>query len=105
MARKQKNNTPNTNKNNNPTPITNTQLRALIERIERMEEEKKAVADDIKEIYVEAKGSGFDTKVMRILIRRRKQDAAERAEQDALVHLYSTALGMASPADAETDEE
>lgn len=104
MAGKQKDDTPDVNKNNNPTPITNTQLRAFFERIERMEKEKKAVADDIKEIFAEAKGNGFNTKVMRIILRRRKQDAAERAEQDALVHLYSTALGMASPADAETDE-
>ena len=104
MAGKQKDDTPDVNKNNNPTPITNTQLRAFFERIERMEKEKKAVADDIKEIFAEPKGNGFNTKVMRIILRRRKQDAAERAEQDALVHLYSTAIGMASPADAETDE-
>jgi uncharacterized protein (UPF0335 family) len=64
------------------------QIRAFVERIERMEEEKKAIADDIKEIYAEAKGNGFDTKVLRTLIRRRKQDAAERAEQDALLELY-----------------
>lgn len=105
MAGKQKDDTPDVDGGGNSASVAGARLRALIERIERMEEEKKAVADDIKEIYVEAKGSGFDTKVMRILIRRRKQDAAERAEQDALVHLYSTALGMASPADAETDEE
>ena len=104
MAGKQKDDTPDVDGGGNSASVAGARLRALIERIERMEEEKKAVADDIKEIYVEAKGSGFDTKVMRILIRRRKQDAAERAEQDALVHLYSTALGMVSPADAETDE-
>lgn len=105
MAGKQKDDTPDVDGGGNSASVAGARLRALIERIERMEEEKKAVADDIKEIYVEAKGSGFDTKVMRILIRRRKQDAAERAEQDALVHLYSTALGMVSPADAETDDE
>lgn len=64
------------------------QLRAFVERIERMEEEKKAIADDIREIYAEAKGNGFDTKVLRTLIKRRKQDANERAEQDALLELY-----------------
>lgn len=104
MAGKQKDDTPDVDGGGNSASVAGARLRALIERIERLEEEKKAVADDIKEIYVEAKGSGFDTKVMRILIRRRKQDAAERAEQDALVHLYSTALDMASPADVETDE-
>ena len=69
------------------------QLKAFVERIERLEEDKKAVADDIKEIYAEAKGNGFDTKVLRMLIRRRKQDRAERAEQDALLELYEGVFG------------
>lgn len=76
------------------------QLRSFIERIERMDEEKQAIVDDIKEIYAEAKGNGFDSKIMRIIIRRRKQDANDRAEQDALRDTYEHALGMAAaPAD------
>ncbi|WP_338609377.1 DUF2312 domain-containing protein [Pelagibacterium nitratireducens] len=75
--------------------IARDQLRAFIERIERLEEEKKAIADDIKEVYAEAKGSGFDTKVMRQIVRIRKQDRNERAEQEAILDLYMHALGMA----------
>jgi uncharacterized protein (UPF0335 family) len=74
--------------------VAQDQIRAFIERIERMEEEKKAISDDIKEIYAEAKGNGFDTKVLRQIIRIRKQDAAERMEQEALLELYMAALGM-----------
>lgn len=74
--------------------VADDQLRAFIERIERMEEEKKAVADDIKEIYAEAKGNGFDTKVLRQVIRIRKMDHAERMEQEAILELYMAALGM-----------
>ena len=76
--------------------VAQDQLRAFIERIERMEEEKKAIADDIKEIYAEAKGNGFDTKVLRQIVRIRKQDHAERMEQEALLELYMTALGMST---------
>ena len=76
--------------------VAQDQIRAFIERIERMEEEKKAIADDIKEIYAEAKGNGFDTKVLRQIIAIRKQDHAERMEQEALLELYMAALGMAS---------
>ena len=76
--------------------VAQDQLRAFIERIERMEEEKKAIADDIKEIYAEAKGNGFDTKVLRQIVRIRKQDHAERMEQEALLELYMAALGMQS---------
>jgi len=84
--------------------VAQDQLRAFVERIERMEEEKSAIADDIKEIYAEAKGNGFDTKVLRQIIRMRKQDAAERAEQEALLELYMAALGMSSaPRDEEDD--
>ena len=70
------------------------QLRALIERIERLEEEKKTIADDIKEVFAEAKGTGFDTKAMRTIIRLRKKDQAERQEEDAILDLYMAALGM-----------
>jgi len=70
------------------------QLRALIERIERLEEEKKTLADDIKDVYAEAKGNGFDTKAIRTIIRLRKQDQAERQEAETILDLYKAALGM-----------
>jgi uncharacterized protein (UPF0335 family) len=71
------------------------QLRAFIERIERLEEEKKTIADDIKDIYGEAKGTGFDTKAIRTIVSLRKKDPAEREEAEAIVDLYKAALGMA----------
>ncbi|MFP1630888.1 DUF2312 domain-containing protein [Zhengella sp. ZM62] len=71
------------------------QLRSIIERIERLEEEKKTIADDIKDVYAEAKGNGFDTKALRTIVRLRKQDANERQEQEAMLELYKAALGMA----------
>ncbi|MFD2647394.1 DUF2312 domain-containing protein [Devosia albogilva] len=74
--------------------VAQDQLRAFVERIERMEEEKAAIAADIKEIYAEAKGNGFDIKILRQIIRIRKQDANERMEQEALLDLYMSALGM-----------
>jgi len=74
--------------------VASDQIRAFIERIERMEEEKAAVAADIKEIYAEAKGNGFDTKILRKIVAIRKQDANERLEQEALLDLYMSALGM-----------
>jgi uncharacterized protein (UPF0335 family) len=70
------------------------QLRALIERIERLEEEKKTIADDIKEVYAEAKGTGFDVAAIRQLVRLRKKDQAERQEEEAILDLYKAALGM-----------
>ena len=70
------------------------QLRALIERIERLEEEKKTIADDIKDVYAEAKGTGFDTKAIRAVVRLRKQDQAERQEEETILDLYKAALGM-----------
>ena len=82
--------------------VAQDQLRAFIERIERMEEEKAAIANDIKEIYAEAKGTGFDTKILRKIVAIRKQDANERMEQEALLELYMAALGMAA---APRDEE
>ena len=77
-----------------PAGIAKEQLRALIERIERLEEEKQALADDIREVYAEAKANGFDSKILRQVIRIRKQDAAERQEQEAVLDLYLAALGM-----------
>lgn len=70
------------------------QLKALIERIERLEEEKQAIADDIKEVYAEAKANGFDTKALRVTIKRRKVEPAERQEFEAIVNLYGDAVGL-----------
>ena len=75
--------------------IARDQLKSIVERIERLEEEKKALADDIRDVYAEAKGTGFDTKTLRTVVRLRKQDKAEREEQEALLDLYLHALGMA----------
>ena len=69
-------------------------LRAFIERIERLEEEKRTIADDIKDIYAEAKGTGFDTKAIRTIIKLRKKDQAEREEEEAILDTYMAALGM-----------
>jgi uncharacterized protein (UPF0335 family) len=69
-------------------------LRSLVERIERLEEERKALGNDIKDIYAEAKSAGFDVKVLRQLIRIRKQEAAEVEEQETLLDIYRRALGM-----------
>ncbi|MFZ1813486.1 MAG: DUF2312 domain-containing protein [Rhizobiaceae bacterium] len=76
------------------TMVARDQLRSIVERIERLEEEKKAIGDDIKEIFGEAKANGYDTKVLRQVLRIRKQDLAERQEQDAVRDLYLHALGM-----------
>ena len=70
------------------------QLKSFIERIERLEEEKAALARDIKEIFLEAKGNGFDTKAMRKIQSLRKKDHAERQEEEAILELYMQALGM-----------
>ncbi len=69
-------------------------LKSLVERIERLEEEKAALAADIREVYSEAKGQGFDTKIMRKVVSLRKLDTADRQEQDAILDLYLSALGM-----------
>lgn len=71
------------------------QLRAFIERIERLEEEKKTISDDIKDVYAEVKGVGFDTKAVRAIVRLRKMDQAQRQEEEAILDLYKAALGMA----------
>jgi uncharacterized protein (UPF0335 family) len=70
------------------------QLKAFIERIERLEEEKASLAGDIREVYGEAKGNGFDTKILRKIISIRKKDFAERQEEEAVLDLYMQALGM-----------
>ena len=80
------------------TTFAQGQLRAIVERIERLEEEKKTIAGDVKEVYAEAKGNGFDVPTIKKIVRIRKLDHAERQEQDALLDLYMSALGML-PAD------
>ena len=70
-----------------------TQLKTIIERIERLEEDKAAVMADLKEVFAEAKGNGFDVKILRKVIRLRKQDKAKRQEEDALLDLYLSAIG------------
>jgi uncharacterized protein (UPF0335 family) len=72
------------------------QLKTLVERIERLEEEKAALGADIREVYLEAKGQGFDTKIIRQVVRLRKLDRADRQEQEAILDLYLGALGMRS---------
>ena len=76
------------------TSVAAGQLRALIERIERLEEEKKEVAEQIKEVYAEAKANGFDTKTLRKVVTLRKKPTEERQEEEALLDLYLSALGM-----------
>jgi uncharacterized protein (UPF0335 family) len=71
------------------------QLRLFIERIERLEEEKKAMADDIRDVYSEAKANGYDTKTMRSIVRLRRMETHTRQEMDALLDTYRTALGLA----------
>ena len=73
---------------------SHAQLKSVVERIERLEEEKKALAGDIKDVYSEAKANGFDTKALRKVISLRKQDMAERREQEAVLATYMAALGM-----------
>ncbi len=80
-------------------------LRSYIERIERLEEEKKGLADDIKEIFAEAKGTGFDVKAMRAILRLRKMDKADYQEQEYMIDLYKHALGMADEGPANDDGE
>ncbi len=77
-----------------PTNIAGERLRSIIERIERLEEERKALASDIKDIFSEAKSAGFDVKVIRQLIRIRKQEPAEVEEQETLLDVYRRAIGM-----------
>ena len=73
---------------------TDDRLRLLIERIERLEEEKKGIADDIRDVYSEAKAVGYDAKIMRQIVRLRKMDANDRSEQEMILDTYKAALGM-----------
>ena len=70
------------------------ELKAIIERIEKLEEEKKATSDDIRDVYAEAKGNGFDAKALRSIVRMRKMDSDERREQEEILETYMHALGM-----------
>jgi uncharacterized protein (UPF0335 family) len=76
------------------TKFAKDQLKAIIERIERLEEEKKTISDDIRDVYAEAKGNGYDVKALRTIVRMRKQDANERAEEETILETYMQALGM-----------
>ncbi len=83
------------------TSFAHGQLRTIVERIERLEEEKRTIAADIKEVYAEAKGNGFDTKILRKVISLRKKEASERQDEQSMLDLYMQALGMVP---AETEE-
>ena len=76
------------------TTVSAGQLRAIVERIERLEEEKKEVSEQIKEVYAEAKGNGFDAGTLRKIVALRKKKPEERSEQEAMLELYMNALGM-----------
>ena len=76
------------------TRFAKDQLKAFVERIERLEEEKKATSDDIRDVYAEAKGNGFDIKALRTIVRLRKLDTDERREQQEVLDTYMHALGM-----------
>jgi len=76
------------------TRFAKDQLKAFVERIERLEEEKKAISDDIRDVYAEAKGNGYDVKAMRAVVRLRKQDKDERIEYEAVLETYMHALGL-----------
>ena len=82
--------------------VAGDRLKSFIERIERLEEEKRALAEDIKEVYAEAKGTGFDTKIMRQLIKLRKMDKDDLDEQETLLDVYKRAIGMLPSFDADS---
>ncbi len=75
--------------------VSAEQLRLFIERVERLEEERKGISEDVKDVYSEAKGQGYDTKTMRAIVKLRKMDRDARMEQDALLDTYKAALGLA----------
>ena len=74
--------------------VSRDQLKSIVERVERLEEEKQGIASDIKDVYLEAKGNGFDVKALRTIVRMRKQDANERQEAETILETYMQALGM-----------
>lgn len=75
-------------------PVSDDQLRLFIERIERLEEEKKGISDDIRDVYLESKSQGYDPKIMKLIVKKRKVPPHDRAEMQAIEEIYSTALGM-----------
>ena len=79
---------------NSAQTVAAGQLHAFVERIERLHEERSALSDDIKEVFAEAKGTGFDTKAMKTIIAMRRKDPAQRQEEQAILDLYKAALGM-----------
>jgi uncharacterized protein (UPF0335 family) len=76
------------------TKFSKDQVRSIVERLERLEEEKKTLSEDVRDVYAEAKGNGFDVKALRTIVRMRKQDANERAEQETILETYMHAMGM-----------
>lgn len=78
-----------------PSSVAADQLKSIIDRIERLEEEKAGIAGDISDVYAEAKGNGFDVKIIRKIVALRKKDHAERQEEEAILELYLQALNMA----------
>lgn len=84
----------NTSQSQDVGGVAGARLKSFVERIERLEEEKSAIADDIKDVYAEAKGTGFDTKTLRKIVSLRKLDVEKRREADELLELYKSAIGM-----------
>lgn len=85
--------------------VAREQLKSVVERIERLEAEKKAIADDVRDVYAEAKANGFDTKVLRQIVALRKKDLTERQELEAVMDLYLVALGMLPEFEVEQDDD
>lgn len=84
----------------NDAPVGSV-IRSVLERVERLTDEKKAISQDVSQVFAEAKGHGLDTKILRMLLKRRAMDKSDRDEQDALLHLYAKAAGDDSPADSD----
>lgn len=84
--------------------VASDRLKAFIERIERLEEERLALNDDIREVYAEAKATGFDTKIMRQVVRLRRMESSDREEQEYLLDTYKAALGMTVPASRQEEQ-
>jgi len=79
---------------NSVTSVAAAQIKSIVERIERLEEEKDGISSDIRDVYAEAKGTGYDVKALRTIVRLRKQDPDQRAEQETILDTYKSALGM-----------
>jgi len=94
-----------TERQQNTGGVAADRLRLFIERIERLEEEKKELSDDIKETYAEMKSEGYDVKIVRTIVRLRKMDPAERQEQDAILEVYLAALGESARTPDEAEEK